>query len=71
MSNKRKTNHENYNYVVESIDKFNWDSKPKSISSAFSTEQEAVDFKHDYCLKNYINLRTEPFQKVVVTRVKN
>jgi len=69
MSNKRKTNHENYNYVVESIDKFDWESKPITISSVLNTEQEAVDFKHDYCLKNNINLQTEPFQKIVVTRV--
>jgi len=59
MSNKRKTNHENYNYVVESVDKFDWDSEPITISSVFNTEQEAVDFKHDYCLTNNINLQSK------------
>ena len=69
MSKKRKTNHENYNYVVEFVDKLDWTSTPITISSVFNAEQEAVDFKHDYCLNNNINLKTEPVQKVVVTRV--
>lgn len=70
MSKKRKTNHENYNYVVQSVDDFDWGAEPITISSVFNTEQEAVDFKQDYCLNNNINLQTEPFQKVVVTRVQ-
>ena len=69
MSKKRKTNHENYNYVVESIDKFDWTSKPTAISDLFNTEKEAVNFMNDYCLKENITSETEPFQNIVVTRV--
>ena len=69
MSKTRKTNHEDYNYIVESIDKFDWASKPYAISDVFNTEQEAVDFKQNYCLNKKSNLLTDPFQKVVITRV--
>lgn len=68
MSKKRKTNHENYNYVVESIDKLNYSSKPTVISDIFTTEDDANEFKNDYCSKNDVCSK-DSLSKIVVTRV--
>ena len=68
MSKKRKTNHENYNYVVESIDKLNYSSKPTVISEIFTTEDEANKFKNNYCLKKDIYSK-DSLEKIVITRV--
>jgi len=69
MSKKRKTNHENYNYVVESIDTYDRSSSPYAVSKVFDTEQEAIDFKHNYSIKKHIGTDKNPFEKVVITRV--
>ena len=69
MSKKRKTNHENYNYVVESVDSYDRSSSNSAVSKIFDTEQEAIDFKNDYCIKKDVGTDKNPFEKVVVTRV--
>lgn len=69
MSKKRKTNHEDYNYVVESVDTYDRSSSPYAVSKIFDTEQEAIDFKNDYCIKKHIATDENPFEKVIVTRV--
>lgn len=69
MSKKRKTNHENYNYVVESVDTYDRSSPPYAVSKVFDTEQEAIDFKNTYCIKKHVGTDKNPFENVIVTRV--
>ena len=69
MSKKRKTNHENYNYVVESVDTYDRSSPPYAVSKVFDTEQEAIDFKNDYSIKKNISTDENPFTQVIITRV--
>ena len=70
MSKKRKTNHENYNYVVECIDIYDRSEPPYAVSKIFDTEHEAIDFKNYYSIKKKIGTDNNPFDKVIVSRVE-
>ena len=59
MSKKCKTQHQNYQYHVEMLDTFDYESRAYAVTDVFDTESEAVIAAHEYADSN--ELDKDPF----------